>query len=81
MRSDFNLVDAFNLFNSVKKHKRGIDCDDLYYVLKEILGLSISHDEVFILFYKLDKDNDGFISYSEFSESFIPKQQEYAVLF
>lgn len=80
LRSDFNLVDAFKLFNSVKNHKRGIDCDDFYYVLRDILGLSITHDEVFIIFYKLDRDNDSFISYTELTQAFIPKQHEYAVL-
>jgi Ca2+-binding EF-hand superfamily protein len=67
LRSDFNLVDAFKLFNSVKNHKRGIDCDDFYYVLRDVIGLKITHDEMFILFYKLDKDKDNFINYSEFT--------------
>lgn len=80
LRSDFNLVDAFKLFNSVKSHKRGVDCDDFYYVLKDVIGLNITHDEVFILFYKLDRDSDSFINYSELSQSFTPKQHEYAVL-
>ena len=39
LRSDFNLTDAYKLFNSVKDSKRGIDCDDLYYVLREVIGL------------------------------------------
>jgi Ca2+-binding EF-hand superfamily protein len=73
LRSDFNLSDAFKLFNSVKNNKRGVDCDDLYYVLKQILGLSLTKDEVFILFYTLDRDGDGFISYNELSKAFIPK--------
>jgi Ca2+-binding EF-hand superfamily protein len=80
LRSDFNLGDCFKLFNNVKNNKRGIDCDDFYYVLRDILGLSISHDEVFILFHKLDLDKDSFISYSELSKAFIPKQHEYAIL-
>jgi hypothetical protein len=35
---------------------------------------------VFILFYKLDRDGDGFINYTELSKAFIPHQHEYAVL-
>lgn len=73
MRSDFNLTDAFKLFNSVKNHRKGIDCDDLYYILLNVIGLSITKDEVFILFYKMDRDNDGFINYTEFSSAFTPK--------
>ena len=72
LRSDFNLTDAFKMFNSVKNHRRGIDVDDLYYVLLEYLGLKLTKDEVFILFYKLDRDGDGFISYTEMSRAFVP---------
>jgi len=35
---------------------------------------------VFILFYKLDRDGDGFINYTELCSAFIPHQHEYAVL-
>lgn len=72
LRSDFNLDDAFKLFNSVKNNRKGIDCDDLYYVLRGVIGLSLTKDEVFILFYKLDRDGDGFINYSELARAFIP---------
>jgi hypothetical protein len=54
LRSDFNLVDCFKLFNSVKNHRSGIDCDDLYYVMTKVLNLDINKDEMFIVFYKLD---------------------------
>ena len=74
LRSDFNLNDAFKLFNSVKNNRRGIDCDDLYHVITNIIGLKITKDEVFILFYKLDRDGDGFINYTELSSAFVPKQ-------
>lgn len=82
MRQDFNITDAFKLFNSVKQSKRGFDVDDLYYVLKEYLGLGqLSKDEVFILFYKLDRDGDGFVTYSDMGRAFVPKaQHEYAIL-
>ena len=68
------------MFNSVKNNRRGFDVDDLYYVLREYLGLTLTKDEVFILFYKLDRDGDGFICYSELSQAFVPNQHEYAVL-
>ena len=80
LRQDFNLNDAFKLFNSVKNSRRGFDVDELYYILRDVIGLSLTKDEVFILFYKLDRDGDGFINYSELSNAFIPKQHEYAVL-
>lgn len=80
MRPDFNLSDAYKLFTSVsnKKHStRGFDVDDLYQVLNEIIGLMLTKDEVFILFYKLDKNGDGLVSYSELSNAFLPRQHEY----
>lgn len=80
LRQDFNIPDLYKLFNSVKNFKNGIDCDDFYHVLKNVLGVNISHDEIFILFYKIDKDGDGLISYSELSTAFLPKQHEYSVL-
>ncbi len=75
MRQDFNLTDAFKLFNSVKQSKRGFDVDDMYYVLREHLGLAqaMTKDEVFILFYKLDRDGDGFVTYSDLGRAFVPK--------
>ncbi len=80
MRQDFNLTDLYKMFNSVKNNRKGIDVDDLYYVLREYLHLPLTKDEVFILFYKLDRDSDSFIAYSELSAAFIPSQHEYAVL-
>jgi Ca2+-binding EF-hand superfamily protein len=54
----------------------------MYYVLREHLGLGgLTKDEVFILFYKLDRDGDGYVTYSDMGRAFVPKaQQEYAVL-
>ena len=42
--------------------------------------MTITKDEVFIMFYKLDKDGDGMISYDEMSNCFLPRAHEYAVL-
>ena len=82
MRQDFNITDAYKLFNSVKQGKRGFDVDDLYYVLRDYLSLGqLTKDEVFILFYKLDRDGDGFVTYSDIGRAFVPRSQhEYAVL-
>ena len=48
--------------------------DDLYYVLREYLKVGqLTKDEVFILFYKLDRDGDGFVTYSDINRIFVPK--------
>jgi len=44
------------------------------------LQLTITKDEVFIIFYKLDKDGDGLLSYSEICDCFVPREDEYAVM-
>jgi Ca2+-binding EF-hand superfamily protein len=82
MRQDFNITDLYKLFNSVKQNKRGFDVDDLYYVLKEHLQLPhLTKDEIFILFYKMDRDGDGFVTYGDMGRSFVPRaQHEYKVL-
>lgn len=40
----------------------------------------ITKDEVFIIFYKLDKDGDGFLNYSEVCDCFLPREAEYSVM-
>ena len=44
------------------------------------LELTITKDEVFIIFYKLDKDGDGILCYSEVCDCFVPRENEYATL-
>ena len=82
MRQDFNITDLYRLFNSVKANKRGFDVDDLYFVLKQHLQLpNLTKDEIFILFYKLDRDGDGFVTYTDLGRCFVPRSQhEYKVL-
>ena len=82
MRQDFNITDCYKLFNCVKQNRRGFDVDDLFYVLREYLKVGqLTKDEVFILFYKLDRDGDSFVTYSDINRIFVPKSQtEYAIL-
>uniref|UniRef100_A0A7S3CLS2 EF-hand domain-containing protein n=1 Tax=Strombidium rassoulzadegani TaxID=1082188 RepID=A0A7S3CLS2_9SPIT len=80
LRSDFNLCDTFKMFGGLSKGIQGIDCDDLFSTITQNLDLTVTKDEVFILFYKIDKDGDGLISYEELSNCFMPRSHEYAVL-
>jgi hypothetical protein len=61
-------------------NKQGIDCDDVFFTLKTNLEIDITIDEVFIIFYKVDKDSDGFWSYDELQYAFVPREKEYASL-
>lgn len=80
LRSDFNMCDIYKLLIDLKEGKRGVDCEDLYATMTENLELVITKDEVFILFYKLDRDGDGVLNYSEVTDCFMPRENEYAVL-
>jgi len=68
------------MFIQLKDNKRGVDCDDLYATVLHNLELIITKDEVFIIFYKLDKDGDGYLNLSEVRDCFMPKEVEYQSL-
>ena len=80
LRSDFNMCDTYKMFTQLDARKRGVDCDDLFATMVNNLQLTITKDEVFIIFYKLDKDGDGLLSYSEICDCFVPRENEYAVM-
>ena len=72
------MCDAFKMFLRSSTFKKGIDCDDFFYTLVYNLNLTITKDEMFILFYKLDKDGDGRLCFSEVCDFFVPQAEEYA---
>ncbi len=80
LRSDFNLCDVFKMFGGLSRGKRGVDVDDLYGTITTNLDMTITKDEVFIMFYKLSKNGDSLINYNEFSDCFIPRSKEYATI-
>ena len=80
LRSDFNMCDVYKMLTQLKAGKRGADCEDLFDTMVRNLELVITRDEVFILFYKLDKDGDGVLNYSEVCDCFVPREEEYAAL-
>ena len=68
------------MLTQLRPGKRGADCEDLFDTMVHNLELVITRDEVFILFYKLDKDGDGVLNYSEVCDCFVPREEEYAAL-
>ena len=57
-----------------------VNCDDVFYTLKKNLEIEITIDEVFIIFYKVDKDSDSFWSPEEMNQAFLPREKEYKAL-
>lgn len=80
LRSDFNMCDMYKMLTNLDPGKHGVDCDDFYAALVHNLQLIITKDEVFILFYKLDRDGDGVLNYAEVCDCFIPRESEYATM-
>lgn len=78
--ADFNLCDVYKMFMQLKVNKPGIDCDDVFFTLRNNLEIDITIDEVFIIFYKVDRDSDGFWRYGEVQSAFVPREKEYADL-
>ncbi len=81
MRSDSNLGDAFRIFGGLyNKNKIGIDCDDHYCTITQILEVIITKDEVIIMFYKIYKNGNGIVDYNSFANCFTPRAYEYKIL-
>ena len=80
MRSDYNHCDVFIMLGGLSGGVKGIGAEDLYRAMIKNLELAATRDEMFILFYKLDQDGDGLISFDEMQHGFVPRAREYAYL-
>lgn len=69
MRTDFNLFDAFKIFDV--KQLGYITLSDIKITLAD-LGLLATYDEVELFLKRYDKDRDGKLRFSEFCDAFIP---------
>ena len=77
VRADFNTVDAFDLFDPLRRGN--LDKYDLKDVFS-LFGVSADNDELNLLIKKYDTDLDGKWRYSEFVNAILPKKHEYATL-
>ena len=75
MRSDFNTIDAFNLFDPLRKG--AIDSTDLKDVYN-LHGQYPDFDELTLLLKKYDTNMDRKWSYHEFVDAILPKKIDYA---
>jgi len=77
LKSDFNLLDFFRTFDVVS---RGTVSAKEFEAGLIKYGIYPNKDELTLLFKKIDIDNDGLLRFSDFAETFTPKQKEYANL-
>jgi len=75
LREDFNLIDAFGMLDQAGKGY--ITPGELHDVLNE-LELILSVDDCKMLFARYNREMDGALKYSEFTDSFMPMDQHYA---
>ena len=77
MKTDFNLIDAFRIFNESGTGSASVQ--DLIHGLKD-LGLEVTNDEITLFMARFDQDNDRKLRYSEFCQAFLPQDSFHASL-
>jgi len=77
LRPDFNLLDFFRLFDL--EGRGSISSSELADGMKKF-GIYPNKEELYLLLRRFDKDNDGKLKFSDFTEALTCKQQEYANL-
>lgn len=79
MKADFNLLDAFKIFDA--RATGNVSVQDVISALREHLGFDqFTHDDVYLLFRRHDANQDGKLNFTEFSNLLIPVSKEYAAL-
>lgn len=73
--SDFNLFDAFKLFDT--KSKGYLTISELATNLINALEIVPSTEEIDLVFTRYDKDRDGQLRFSEFCDAFVPYDRSY----
>jgi len=74
LRSDYNLMDAFRLFD--RKGKGIITVKEFENVFQEF-NLYPAKEDIYLLIKRLDRDGDGKLKFTEFTAGFAPVQKEY----
>ena len=69
LREDFNLIDAFGMLDhSGKGH---LNPHELHIALRD-LEIPVTQDDCYLLFLRFNRDMDGSLKYSEFTDAFMP---------
>ena len=80
IRSDFNICDTYKMFIRLASDKKGIDCDDLFDTVVNNLGLELTRDEMFMIFFAVDADGDGLWNQAELIKCFTPREEHYSFI-
>lgn len=77
LRPDFNLLDFFRTFDV--EGRGSISSSELAEGMRKY-GIYANKEELYLFLRRFDRDNDGKLKFSDFTEAFTCKQQEYANL-
>lgn len=77
LRPDFNMGDCFVMFANLNANTKGITSDDVFRCVRDNLDMQVTQDEVFIVFFRVDKDSDSLWSFDEICASFMPREAHY----
>ena len=75
LREDFNLIDAFGMLD--QRGKGYVNPVELHIALRD-LELPVTQEDCYLLFLRFNRDMDGVLKYSEFTDAFMPIDQHYA---
>lgn len=75
MKSDFNLFDAFKIFDL--NNNGYISVSELKLGLQDI-GVYASYEEIDLIFKRYDKNRDGKFRFNEFCNALVPSDSYYA---
>jgi len=78
MHADFNLFDAFKIFDQLARGSLTIS--ELNYGLSNNLGIVVNPDELDLVFQRYDKDRDGRLRFAEFCDAFVPIDHDQAFI-
>ena len=73
-KSDFNLLDAFRIFDVKQK---GYCTRVEFQVSLNEIAVFTSSEQLYLYFKKMNKDQDGLLKYSEFRQAILPSSLEY----
>lgn len=77
LRTDFNLIDAFRIFDT--EGKGWITGQEIKEGLS-LFNIFIQPEDISFFMKRYDKDEDGRLRYSEFCDAFLPTDQFHASL-
>lgn len=75
LKPDFNICDAFRIFD--ERECGYVSLTDFKNGLTD-LGISEPHEHIELFYKRFDRNQDGLIGFSEFTDAFTPHEQYYA---